>query len=363
MKRNDFFYVILFFITSGLTLISCGDNDDPDIEPELTVTHGAYILNSGLWGANSSSLDFFDIEKKAVNENVYKTQNGRDLGDTANDMLIYGSKIYIAVNVSNTIEVTDLTGKLIQTIVPTNDGSKIAGPRYLAAHRGKVYVSLLDGFVARIDTTNLYIETKVEVGVGADEMYVEGDKLYTSISSYPPYKSSKVKEIDLLTFSLTKEYDVIDNPTNIYVDRSGYMYVLSAGVEPDFSNKLVRFDPKTGEKKELISNGKVTFTAYKDHLYVISTKTENWNPVETKFLRYNLTTQSFETEQFVSSDVVIKNSAYVDIEPSTGDAYILTGYTIETGDLYIVSKEGKLINKVGLSSANPVCTRFVTIEQ
>ena len=39
-------------------------------------------------------------------------KNGMGLGDTAQDMIVYGDKMYIAVYGESTIEVTDLKAKI-----------------------------------------------------------------------------------------------------------------------------------------------------------------------------------------------------------------------------------------------------------
>lgn len=80
--------------------------------------NGVYVLNSGNKGNNNSSLSFYDFETKKVEADIFKKVNGRGLGDTANDILVYGSKAYIAVTNSNTIEVTDLQGKSLNKLFP-----------------------------------------------------------------------------------------------------------------------------------------------------------------------------------------------------------------------------------------------------
>ena len=55
----------------------------------------------------------------------FRALNHRGLGDTANDMDIYGSKLYVVVNVSSTVEVIDLQSGLSVKQIPmlTDNGS------------------------------------------------------------------------------------------------------------------------------------------------------------------------------------------------------------------------------------------------
>ncbi|MDD2437592.1 MAG: hypothetical protein PHG27_01125 [Massilibacteroides sp.] len=362
MKKKEFLYLLLCFVLLGVSLTSCNDDDDSEIDDPVEVTRGAYVLSSGSWGYNNSVLDYYDLKTGEVNSGIFYATNDRKLGDTANDLLVYGSKLYIAVNVSNTIEVTDLNGKSIKQIQPENNGSSIAGPRYLTAEDGKVYVTLYDGYLAQIDTTTLEIEKKVEVGVGVEQVCESNDKLYVVISSNPT-ASTKVKEIDIKTFTVTKEIDAVINPCYIKADDAGYLYVISSGESPDYSNKLVRVNPTTGETVELLAKGKIAMTEMDDYLYIIASDVENWAPVNPQYLKYNMDTQQFETTQFVNSDVTVEQPMSLNVDPVSGDVYITSGTYTATGDVHIISKDGALVKTVALSGINPICTRFVTTEE
>ena len=68
-----------------------------------------YILSEGLFNQNNSSLARYSFNQQKRTSNYFSANNQRGLGDTANDMAIYGNKIYIVVNVSSTVEVIDFT--------------------------------------------------------------------------------------------------------------------------------------------------------------------------------------------------------------------------------------------------------------
>ncbi|MCL2413607.1 MAG: YncE family protein, partial [Bacteroidales bacterium] len=132
---------------------SCSSDDDLQPGDGRPITTGILVLNEGLWGMNNSDITAFEIETGLVEQDVFFRQNGRHLGDTPNDILVYGSKIFITVGGSSTLEITDLQLNsieqisLIQNNVPRN-------PRGLASHNGKVYFALFDGYVARLDTAS-----------------------------------------------------------------------------------------------------------------------------------------------------------------------------------------------------------------
>ena len=117
-------------------------------------------------GNNNSSLYMYDIEKDEVVPDYFLAQNGRGLGDTAQDMIVYGDKMYIAVYGESTIEVTDLKAKSIKQV--KTEGQ----PRYMVSEGGKVYISYYNGYVDRLDTASLEVEAKVKVGIRNNWRYL-----------------------------------------------------------------------------------------------------------------------------------------------------------------------------------------------
>ena len=64
----------------------------------------AYVLNQGSWGSSNASLDRIDLATGTATTRVFSAANGRDLGDVAQDVVAYGSRAYVAVSFSNTVE-------------------------------------------------------------------------------------------------------------------------------------------------------------------------------------------------------------------------------------------------------------------
>ena len=67
-------------------------------------------------GSNNAGLSCFNLNTLTMTVDTFMNVNEKGLGDTANDMIVYGSKMYIAVYGSSIIEVTDLSGKSIKQI-------------------------------------------------------------------------------------------------------------------------------------------------------------------------------------------------------------------------------------------------------
>lgn len=75
------------------------------------------VLDQGKFGSNNSTLTKYDVLNQQTINNYFESINKKGLGDTGQDMIKYGSKIYVAVYNSSVIHVIDSkTGSLIKTI-------------------------------------------------------------------------------------------------------------------------------------------------------------------------------------------------------------------------------------------------------
>jgi len=242
-KMNYSKFNVLALAAFALTLSACKkDRAERSYEKEI-VTKGIYMLNEGTMGNNNSSITYYDVENKTVVADFYEKVNGSKLGETANDLQVYGSKMYCVVTgiggkAQSFVDVMEVsTGKSIKRIPfnTTNDGFL---PRYITFYKNKAYVSRYDGVISRIDTASLTVDADLQLKNGNDNaaglegLAVANGKLYVAGSDY--YLSSnslkdKVVVIDLVTFSKTKDITVNYNPQQIAVAATGELFVNSWG--------------------------------------------------------------------------------------------------------------------------------------
>ena len=240
-------YLLSFAVMAmGSTLLTgcLGDDSNNNTPAEVPVTKGVFIINNGS-ASNSidGSLTYINYATMtpSAQQNVYQMVNGESLGGTANDVLVYGQKVYIVGFDENIIFVLDARNskelKKVSTIdlLGEADGK---GPRRLAAFDGKVYFTTYGngdkGSVAAIDTTSFALQKQYQVGshpegltFGIDDANIV--TLYVANSDWSMGNGS-ISKIDITSGNVTNtEFEKVKNPQEIAVETTGNLYVLDYG--------------------------------------------------------------------------------------------------------------------------------------
>jgi DNA-binding beta-propeller fold protein YncE len=326
------------------------DNETVVPEPSSELK-GFYLLNEGNMNMNKASLDYFDFNSGLYNRNIYGQANPevvKGLGDVGNDMVIYGSKLYVVVNISNKVEVLDVkTGKRIKQI-------DVINCRYINFHKGSVYVSAYlgevgdpkatNGVVVRIDTATLNEVQRVVVGRQPEEMAIVGEKLYVANSGgySPPNYERTVSVINLNTFQVVKNIDVAVNLHRLKADQYGDLYVTSRGDYYDIPSKLFVIDTKTETVKKTFDIGVSNLVIDEDYAYYYNTEFSyitgerviNYGVLNVK--DEVLTAQKFITDGTEGSIMIPYGIA---VNPITKDLYVTDAKDYDSpGTLYCFDK-------------------------
>lgn len=342
---------------------SCDDMEDKPVtstvEGQITETGTAeiYILSEGLFNLNNSSLTRYSFRTHQLKTNYFSTINKRGLGDTANDIALYGNKLYIVVNVSSTLEVVDFTtGQSIKQIPMRTENGSSRQPRHIAFHKDKAYVCSFDGTVARIDTTSLEIEATVKAGRNPESLCVQNEKLYVSNSGGLDYTEgigvdNTVSVIDLASFTEIKKITVGPNPGCILPDSENFVYVATHGkniVEGDYH--LVKINSRTDEVERVFDEKVMNFAIQGNVGYLYN---YNYQTEDASIKMFNLQTGETIREHFITDGTQIHTPYGIHINPYSGNVYITEAYSYTvTGDVLCFNQNGQLqfrLNRIGLN--------------
>lgn len=321
---------------------------DASKEP-IKQTVGCYILNRGNWNANNATISYFDFATGKLTPDYYKSVNGKMLGSDAEQMLVYGSKMYVSVTSSNRLVVMDLNGKEIKEFTPKNSAGEPVSPRCFTALDGKVYVSYFYGSsVAVLDTASLSLEKEISLGmkktVGSDgketlssrypeQLTAVNGKVYVAISEYG--KGKTVGVIDAATATLEKEIEVVINPSGLAASSQGDIYVVSLGDYGAIKNTLQRIS--TSGEVTTLGNG-TKMTVVNDKLYVAYAQYGDPNPI---IKQYDALTGKVEKESLITDGTTFSNLNSIDVDPFYGKIYISNAPYGQTSTMYVFTPEGK----------------------
>ena len=363
-------FYLLFLPLLGMSMVSCSDdNNDPEnpgedepivVEEPTPVFIGSdvYALTQGnMYNNIEGSLNAIDLKNLSIKTGVFKAANSRSLGDTPQCCVVYGSKIYVGTSQSNTIEIIDKATNLsIKQIKLAEDPSNGTTPYSMVCRKDKVFISMYDGYLARLDTLSLTIDKSVKVGPNPDQIALYRGKIYVPESdgmNYPTYgKTASI--VDPETMTVEKTFEVGLNPRQFIVC-DDCLYLLCSGNYADVESMLYRVNDDYTITE--ISKGHVA-GALKDKIAVAYAPYIDGTAVAPTYSLVDAVTGTvkaweFETPEYPHSfwynetlDMIMIGSYVMD-----GDypSYTLPGY------VNIYSGTGDLLKSLTLGSGGPAC--------
>ena len=367
MKRFSIFYVaclILAMVSSCREdfYIIPSQNQDTGVAPTRGDIVGMYVLNEGNMGSNKASIDFLDLDENKptvhYHRNIYSERNPnvvKELGDVGNDIKIYGSKLWIVVNVSNKVEVA--TADSCKRITQIN----IPNCRYLAFKDGFAYVSSYVGpvkfdkdaplgMVYKVDTVDFKKKDSVVVGYQPEELCIVENKLYVANSGgyRAPNYDNTLSEIDLTTFKEIRKIKVGLNLHHCQVDHYGQIWVTSRGNYNDVPSRIYWLYKGHNQLYEVIDSIDTPVSGLSivgDSLYYYGSA---WNSATaTNTISYGLinvrTHQTIETNLFSAPQIKDITMPYgIMVNPTERDFYLMDAKNyVSSGSLLHFKPDGK----------------------
>ncbi len=339
MKKNTLKTLLL--LTLGITLFACKPEDPKDEQKNLHPD--VWILNEGTWHSNNAGITAYDSKEKAIIADYFARQNQRKLGDVANDILIYGNKAYVAVNLSSTIEIirTD-NGQSIRQIFLSEQQTP-SQVRCICAGEGKIYVSCYDGNIHRIDTSSLTIEASGKAGSNPDGICFSNGKLYVCNSgglNYPNYDTT-VSVMDPVSMKVEKTIPVRCNPGRALSDGFGHVWILSAGDYQAIGGCLQCIDSRTDSLLSVFEEQAVDLSVCGQNVYLLET---DWNSGTA--LCKVIDAASLQPAGTLIEQNGLTAPYGINVRPSDGSIWITDAldYTSD-GDIYLFDNKGIMKQK------------------
>ncbi|MDE5712401.1 MAG: hypothetical protein K2I16_02070 [Muribaculaceae bacterium] len=344
MKKSFIYLSVAAF--AMLCFTACSDDDEPDKkdpDPVVPVSTGAYILTQGnYWDKIEGSLDVIDYSKSTISQNVFVKANGRSMGATPQCGIAYGSKIYLGMYQSKTIEIIDAnTYKSIKQINLPESGFDGTEPRWMVAHNGKIYVSMYDGYVSRLDTLSMAIDASVKVGPNPEMIEIHGNNLYVPNSdgmNHPNYGTT-ASIVSLDSFKEISTFTVPMNPKQ-FISVGGNLYLISMGNYNDVAAALYKIE----SDNTYTEITKATIAASKDNVLYLINFPYGGTP---SYAKYDVSSNSLTSLSFDE----VPAPTGLGVDPVTGSliisSYLDNNYESYNlpGNVYQYDNNGKFVKK------------------
>ncbi|GHT16226.1 hypothetical protein AGMMS4956_18080 [Bacteroidia bacterium] len=342
-----------FYISAlcALAFMACR-KDDVNPSAKITISApGFYVLNQGVMGVNSATLDYYDINASTYYLNIYPAINPnvvKELGDVGNDLKIYGGKMYAVINGSNKVEVmhAKTAVRIEQVDIPNCRNITFAGGyAYVSSYAGPVDFGGTNqrGYVAKIDTATLQKVGECLVGYQPECLAVVGNKLYVANSGgYQAVRDSTLSVIDLSSFTeTTKRLPVGINPDVVQADRHGNLWGTTRGNYVDIEPTLYYVDNQ--EVVHTLPSAAANFCIVGDSLYFYATDYDENFDIVASYGIVNISTKTVVNTQLIADGTSIVTPYGIAVNPITKDIYITDAKDyVSPGELYCFGTNGTL---------------------
>ncbi|MCD8318911.1 MAG: hypothetical protein LUC45_08830 [Paraprevotella sp.] len=346
-------------VCAAVAFTACDNDDDTPMPNEGGNTQDSTAVASSTGfliqnkGNESTGIDgdfsWVNYDDFTIQSGLFASANGRSLGQTPNNVCIYGSKIYTAVSTSNTIEICSKSNFKSIKQISFADNATLSQPRDVVGYGKYVYVSFYSGYVCKIDTASFEITGSVAVGEYPEKMAVANGKLYVPNSNYGT--GTTVSEIDLSDFTKTRDITVPTNPVQMDADAQGNVYMLSSGTYDENWHQqnaaVYRLDLTGNNHKKIADATMMDIPDGTNTLYVVN------SPYGSTTVSYGTVALTGGKDDYTSLPLSADAPAAIAADPITGNI-VLTSYNLvdgyasytTPGYANIYSPTGNLLRKV-----------------
>ncbi len=338
---------LLLLLSAGITACSDDDPITPQTPPASPSSTSAYVLIQGnQYGGVSGSIDLIDMNNHTVATDAFYAVNQQSLGDTPQTAVRYGAKIYVPVFGSNVLWVLDAnTLKIVSQI-------QSEAPEAVCGEGKHVYIASNNGYVTRLDTLSLQPdENRLQVGPNPAGLAAHNGKVYATISDGYNFSNNyengkKVVVIDTHTFTKTTDYTVGLNPGQIVNNKLGDLFVVCRGNYKDVLPKVQKISTD-GQVSDYCEG--TLLAMHNDTLYAINPQADYVNNTsQVNMKRFDTRNNQSSTFSFAAGEAPAMPNA-LNINPNNGHVFISSDKGVndydKSGFVYEYKPDGTLVTR------------------
>ncbi|MBO6794372.1 MAG: T9SS type A sorting domain-containing protein [Balneolaceae bacterium] len=193
-----------------------------------------FIANEGNFGAGNATITAFDFDAKTSTDGVFFNANGVALGDVAQSLIEIDDQLFIVVNNSQKIVITN--PDTFQQTGQITLGAGASPREIIPIGNGKTYITDLFGnhiLVADLDSKSVLSDT-IKVGRNPDQMLKVGNHVFVANNGFGA--DSTIFKIDIATHTVVDTIEVSRGPAGMVLDREGTLWVVCTGYSGDYDD-------------------------------------------------------------------------------------------------------------------------------
>jgi DNA-binding beta-propeller fold protein YncE len=321
-----------------ICLVSCNKDkptvkvpDKPTEIPGNSVKGGVFIVNEGNFQWGNASWSYFNLSDSSITPDLFKTANGRPLGDVFQSMEIVDKTAYLVVNNSGKVEVVNAEdGKSKASI------TGLKSPRYLLPFLQKAYVTDYSGnAISVIDLNqNKLIKTIPCMGWTEELLLSNGKIFITNVESHYLYVLNP--ETDAISDSIKVGF----GSNSIRRDKNGKLWVLCGGSSSkNIPGSLYRINPADNKVEAFFPFMKATQNPFKLR---INGKGDKLYFIENGIQQFSIDASTLPASALISASGT--NFWGLGIQSKTGHIYVADAIDyVQKGKVLIYSENGTLL--------------------
>ncbi len=339
---------VIFYMSDGTT-----------ITMKKTNPLGLFVLSEGSMGKSNGQLLFYNYDASSDKYLVNENMRHKNYGETPNDLVLYGSKMYCAITgvdgKPGLLRVIDpKTGATIKDLVLNEPNKETADmPRRLLTHKGKVYVTLYSGAVAEVDTLSYATKVAKLSGTFSEGLCVYKESLYICNSGQGA--DNTISVVELASFAEKDKITVPYNPVSIVHAGNNELYFNTASVHngpaKGAPSNLHVLNPQTKKVSHTFNMTADGFAIGKDYVYSVSL---DWATYKETFKKIALKDKS--VTDFMKSSISYMFPYKLFVDPLTNDVYATQ---MMGQDVYRFHEDGTLVETLKTKVQNGAAVVFV----
>lgn len=321
----------LTLLFGSLLLWSSCFNKTEEPKGNQTSQGSVLVLNEGNFQWGNASIRSFNLATNSYeSDDLFKTANGRRLGDVLQSASRINNSFWLVVNNSRKIEVVNPSD--FKSIMTIND---LLSPRFACdLGNGEVAVSdLYSDSISFIDAASGSIHSRMYLKGWTEQMVAQGNDLWISNQ-----QSSKIYQVDIQQKTVIDSLDIGFGSFSMYKDNDKHIWIATKGNKDlNIPSMIHCLNPKT---KTFLFSEALGESAVQD--FFVSSQNQVYYIYQNKLYHFNTISNSLPQNPFYQGTAGILYA----VEAYDGKVFLCDAVDyVQDGLVTVLNGDGEILHR------------------